>query len=103
MEGAIRMRTRLDQGVATVQVLMPHPMETGLRHDEAGRLIPAHHITDVVVTLEGRAVLSVQMSFAMSRDPLLTFRVAGAAAGQRLRVVWEDSHGQTRDQESVIA
>ena len=96
------MRARLDQGMATIQILMPHPMETGLRVDERGSLVPAHHITDVRVTLDGRTVLSAQMSFAMSRDPLLTFRVAGAAAGQRLRVVWKDSLGQIRDRESVI-
>jgi sulfur-oxidizing protein SoxZ len=102
MNPAIRIRARLEQGVATVQVLMPHPMETGMRLDEAGTPVPAHHITDVTVTLAGRTVLAVQMSIAVSRDPLLTFRVTEARSGQALRVVWNDSRGEARSDEAVI-
>jgi sulfur-oxidizing protein SoxZ len=99
----IRIRSRLDNnGVADVQVLMLHPMETGLRHDESGTLVPAHYITDVAVTLAGRTVFAARMSFAVSRDPLLAFRVGGAQAGQRLRVVWNDSRGEARAEEAVI-
>jgi sulfur-oxidizing protein SoxZ len=98
----IRIRCRLANDVADVQILMPHPMETGLRVDEAGALVPAHYITDVAVTLAERSVFAARMSFAVSRDPLLAFRVRGAQAGQRLRVVWTDSHGDTRSDEAVI-
>jgi sulfur-oxidizing protein SoxZ len=99
----IRIRARLSGGVADVQILMPHPMETGMRQDEAGQLVPAHHITDVVVTLAERTVFSARMSIAVSRDPLLGFRVAGARAGQALRVAWTDSQGQSRSDQTVIA
>jgi sulfur-oxidizing protein SoxZ len=98
----IRIRSHLANGVAEVQVLMLHPMETGLRQDESGTLVPAHHITDMVVTLAERTVFSARMSIAVSRDPLLSFRVNGARAGQRLRVVWNDSRGDARAEESVI-
>ena len=81
---------------------MPDPMETGLRADESGALVPAHHITDVAVTLAERPVFAASMSFAVSRDPLIAFRVGGARAGQRLRVTWRDSHGDTRADETVI-
>lgn len=102
MSQAIRIRARLVGGVATVHVLMPHPMETGMRQDDVGRLVPAHHITDVQVTLGERTVFAARMSIAVSRDPLLSFRVTGARAGERLRVVWADSQGQTRSDEAVI-
>lgn len=98
----IRIRTRLDKGVADVRILMLHPMETGMRVDEGGKLVPAHHITDVVVTLAERTVFSARLSIAVSRDPLIAFRVAGASAGQRLRVVWKDNHGESRTSEAVI-
>jgi sulfur-oxidizing protein SoxZ len=98
----IRIRCRLVNDVADVQVLMPHPMETGLRVDDAGALVPAHHITDVTVTLAGRNVFAARMSFAVSRDPLLAFRVRGAQAGQRLRVAWTDNRGDSRSDEAVI-
>jgi sulfur-oxidizing protein SoxZ len=98
----IRIRSRLADGVADVQILMLHPMETGMRLDESGQLVPAHFITDVAVTLAGRNVFSARMSFAVSRDPLLAFRVSGAQAGQRLRVTWNDSRGDSRAEEAVI-
>jgi sulfur-oxidizing protein SoxZ len=102
MSESIRIRCRLRGDVAEVQVLMPHPMETGLRVNEAGMLVPAHHITDVAVTLAERSVFSATMSFAVSRDPLIAFRVSGARAGQRLRVTWRDSNGDTRADDTVI-
>jgi sulfur-oxidizing protein SoxZ len=102
MSDPIRIRCRLRGDIAEVQILMPHPMETGLRADESGALVPAHHITDVAVTLAGRSVFAARMSIAVSRDPLVAFRVNGARAGQRLRVSWRDSNGDTRADETVI-
>jgi sulfur-oxidizing protein SoxZ len=98
----IRIRCRLRDGVADVQILMPHPMETGLRADESGALVPAHYITDVAVMLAERTVFAARMSIAVSRDPLLAFRVRGVRAGQRLRVAWNDSRGEARVDEAVI-
>jgi sulfur-oxidizing protein SoxZ len=98
----IRIRARVQQGVTEVQVLMPHPMETGLRRDEAGKPVPAHHITDVIVTLGERTVFAARLTFAVSRDPLLAFRLRGAEAGQRMRVAWTDSRGESRSDEAVI-
>jgi sulfur-oxidizing protein SoxZ len=77
----IRIRAVLRDGVVHAQVLMPHPMETGLRHDSATGLVPAHHIDEVRVTLDDRTVFSAHMSIAVSRDPLLGFRFRCASAG----------------------
>src|SRR5262245_23056158 len=98
----IRIRARLRERMTEVRVLMPHPMETGLRVDEGGQLVPRHHITDVNVTLGARTVFSARLSFAMSRDPLITFRFDGAEVGQRLRVTWTDNRGEQRSDETVI-
>ncbi len=103
MGQAIRIRSRREGDLVTVQVLMPHPMETGMRQEEGGRLVPAHHISEVLVTLDEREVFSAHMSIAVSRDPLLNFRVSGARPGQVLRVAWRDNQGQTRRDEAVIA
>lgn len=103
MAQPIRIRARSHGGVTDVQILMPHPMETGMREDEAGRVVPAHYITDVHVTLGERSVFAARMSIAVSRDPLLAFRFSGAAGGDRLRVSWTDSQGDARSDEAVIA
>ena len=102
MNEAIRIRARFKDGGADVQVLMPHPMETGLRSDSAGQLVPLHHITDVTVTVAGRAVFFARLGMAVSRDPLIAFRCKSARAGDRVSVNWLDSRGEQRSDEVFI-
>jgi sulfur-oxidizing protein SoxZ len=102
MSQAIRIRARCKDGVTEALVLMPHPMETGMRHTEAGALLPAHFITQVRVAVAGRSVLEARMSIAVSQDPLLQFRFRGAAAGERISVSWTDNLGQHRTDDSLI-
>ena len=99
---AMGIRARLHNGVAEVQLLVPHPMETGMRTDSNGQLAPAHHITRLQASVGERLVFSAQMSIAVSRDPLLAFRFRGARPGDRLRVAWADNRGSGRVDEAVI-
>lgn len=99
----MRIHARTLRGVTEVKVLMPHPMETGLRRSATGESVAVHHITHVVVTLGERIVFEARCSFAMSRDPLIVFRIRDALAGQRLRVAWTDNRGQKRSDDTVIA
>jgi sulfur-oxidizing protein SoxZ len=98
----IRIRAQLRDGITEVYVLMPHPMETGLRQDEAGQFIASHFITDVQIRIEGRSVLCATLGRGVSTDPLLHFRFKGAAPGERISVAWVDSRGERRTDESVI-
>jgi sulfur-oxidizing protein SoxZ len=75
----IRIRAVLREGVVHARVLMPHPMETGLRQDPATGLVPAHHIDEVKVTLGDRTVFHAHMS-----------------------ITWTDSRGDTRSDEAAI-
>ena len=103
MADAIRIRARLKDGVAEIHVLMPHPMETGMRSDADGRLVAAHHITDVKISIAGRAALAARMSLAVSQDPLLSFRFKGARVGDPVRVAWTDNRGEQRSDEISIS
>lgn len=103
MSSPIRIQARLDGDLAQVRILMLHPMETGLRHGDDGQPVPAHHITDVIVSVGTRTVFAARMSIAVSRDPLIHFRFAGAAPGQQLHVAWTDSHGASRSDVATIA
>jgi sulfur-oxidizing protein SoxZ len=101
--GAIRIRGGLDKtGVADFRILMPHPMETGMRLNKTGELVPAHYITDIMATLSERMVFSARLSIAVASNPLIAFRVADARVGQSLRVVWKDTKGDSRANESVV-
>jgi sulfur-oxidizing protein SoxZ len=103
MTPPIRLRARQRGAFTEVHLLMPHPMETGFRRDEAGQLVPAHHICEVAVSLDGRSVFEASLSIAVSSDPVIAFRVAGARTGQRLRATWTDSRGEVRSGEAAIA
>jgi sulfur-oxidizing protein SoxZ len=98
----IRIRARRSGDMADVRALITHPMETGLRVDASGRAVPAHYVTEVIASIGGRTVFNTQLSIAVSRDPLIAFRVRGVSAGQTLRVAWTDNRGNTRADEVAI-
>jgi sulfur-oxidizing protein SoxZ len=98
----IRIRAQVRDGGTDLHVLMPHPMETGFRKDEAGGFVAAHYITDVEIVVAGRTVLKATLSRAVSEDPLLFFRIKGGRPDDPVRVSWVDSWGERRVDESVI-
>ncbi len=102
MADPMRIRAQVKGDATEVHVLMPHPMETGFRKDDAGRPINAHYITDVEISVAGRTVLSATLSRAVSQDPLLFFRFRGGRADETIRVVWVDTRGDRRTDEAKI-
>ena len=99
----IRIRTRRRDNGVDVTVLMLHPMESGLRTDAAGQRVPAHYITDATVSLDGRPVLEAILGIAVSRDPLLTFRLEQDPGPEAvLEVRWRDNRGEARSAQTRI-
>ena len=86
-----------------VKVLMSHEMETGQRKDVQGQTIPAWFIQNVIVTWNGRTVLSAQWGTAVSKNPFLSFKFKGGAKGDRIAISWMDNRGDKRTDEAVIA
>ena len=86
-----------------VKVLMSHEMETGQRKDAQGQVIPAWFIQNVVVTWNGRTVLSAQWGTAVSKNPFLSFKFKGGAKGDKIAISWMDNRGDKRTDEAVIA
>ena len=103
MTTPMRIRATESGGVTTVRVLMTHVMETGMRRGSDGNVVPAHYITNVEATHNGRNVLSCNFSGAVSQNPLLTFRFTGAAKGEKLAIKWVDNKGESRTDEATIA
>ena len=102
MTEPIRIRSRTADGLTEVRILMPHPMETGMRQGSDGVLLPAHHITEVRVTVADRPVFAASMSYAVAQDPLLSFRFRGGRPGERLRVSWTDNLGEQRSDDALL-
>ena len=102
MADPMRIRAKAEGNVATVRVLMSHEMETGQRKDASGALVPAHYITKVIASCNGKTVLEADWGPSVSKNPLLGFRFRGAAAGDTLSVTWTDSMNDSRTDEAVI-
>ena len=102
MADPMRVRAQLKEGVTDVRVLMSHPMETGLRKDGAGKIIPALYINDVKATSGGRTVIAAKWGQAISQNPFLQFRFKGAKVGDKVAVTWTDNSGDTRTDEVAI-
>lgn len=102
MGGPMRIRASVKEGVTEVKVLMQHEMETGLRKDDTGKLVPAWIITEVKAQHKDRTVLEAQFGAAVSKNPYLVFRFNGAAKGEKVSVTWVDNHGDTRTDTAEI-
>ena len=103
MADPMKIRAILKGDTADVRVLMGHPMETGQRKDAAGNLIALHFIQEVAVKLSGRTVIEGQISQAVSRNPVFSFRVKGAKAGDKIEISWLDNKGDKNRTETAIA
>lgn len=103
MAEPMKMRATLKGDVADVRVLMGHPMETGQRKDPSGKVIPLHFIQNLEVKVNGKTVIEGQVSQAVSRNPVFSFRLKGAKAGDKIEVSWLDNKGETNKTETALA
>ena len=102
MPDPMRIRASVKDGLADVRVLVAHEMETGLRKDAAGKTVPAWHITDLTATLNGQPALKARWGTAISKNPLLQFKLKGAKAGDKIVISWVDNRGETRSDEAIV-
>lgn len=103
MADPMKIRASLQGEVADIRVLVNHPMETGQRKDAAGKLVPAHYIQSLSVTVGGKTVVDAQIGTSVSRNPVFGFKVKGAKAGDEVVISWKDSKGDSRTDKATIA
>jgi len=89
--------------VIEIKTLISHVMETGQRKDAQGQTIPAWFIQNVLVTWNGKTVLSAQWGTAVAKNPFLSFKFKGGAKGDKVQVTWVDNKGDKRTDEATIA
>jgi sulfur-oxidizing protein SoxZ len=99
----MRMRTRAQDGSVELQILISHPMESGLRTDKnTGKKIPPHFIQRLTLEHNGKLVAAVSTGPAISEDPLVGFRIKGAKQGDKLKVFWSDNMGESATLEGTV-
>jgi len=97
MAGPMKIRATLAGGNTEVRVLMTHPMTTA----QSGQ--PLHFIQNVSVKLNGKAVIEAEVSQAVSRNPVFSFRLKGGAKGDQIEVAWLDNKGDSNKIETAVA
>jgi sulfur-oxidizing protein SoxZ len=75
-----------------VKTLISHRMETGLRHDDKGDVIPRKIINRFVCRYNGAEVFSVDLHEAIAANPYFEFYLRATESG-RLEFVWEEDGG----------
>ena len=95
MTSTIRVRAILNDDITEVQVLIQHPMDTGLVKNANGEIIPAHFIQQLSFQHNGRTVFLADWGPAVSKDPYVRFGFKGANKGDELNISWVDNTGAT--------
>lgn len=84
-----------------IKTLISHQMETGLRHDGQGKVIPRHIINKFICRYNGEEVFSVDLHEAMAANPYLEFYVRATESG-RLHFEWQEDGGAVYMLESTL-
>ena len=100
---SIKIRAKAKDGVTTVKSLISHPMDSGLRkNSKTGELIPANHVTEVMAEHNGNTVMSANWGGGISKNPYLSFKFNGGAAGDTIKISWVDNMGKSDSAEAKI-
>lgn len=78
--------------VFQVKTIISHEMETGLRHDDQGDVIPRKIINKFVCRYNNVVVFSVDFHEAIAANPFVEFSLRATESG-RLDFVWEEDGG----------
>ena len=99
----IRIKAKAENGETTVKALIKHPMETGRRKDKAtGEKIPIHYIQEVTCSYQGEPVLTTEWGPTISKNPFLSFKFTGGAAGEVIELSWKDNTGDSESASATI-
>ena len=78
--------------IIEIKSLISHKMETGLRKDKKGELIPRHIINKFVVTFNGKEVFSADWQPAIAANPYMAFHIKASESGT-VEFTWHDDDG----------
>jgi len=99
----LRVPTTAKKGeVVEVKTLITHPMETGQRKDDNGKLVPRLIVNSLDVTFNGKAVLAAKLEPAVAANPFMAFWLKVEESGT-LKFTWTDDSKESWSAEAKIA
>ena len=79
--------------VVEIMTLISHPMDTGLRKDKEGKVIPRKIINKFLCIYNDELVFSADLHEAISANPLIQFHLVAKNSGT-LEFIWHEDGGQ---------
>lgn len=87
--------------VIEIRTLLAHPMETGFRKDQDGKIIPREIINTFTCTFNGKPVIRVELQPAISANPYFQFAAKVEESGT-FTFTWTDDNGTVTTAEESI-
>jgi sulfur-oxidizing protein SoxZ len=87
--------------VIEIKTLVSHKMETGVRKDKKGNLIPRQIINKMEATFNGKPLFSSDWHPAVSANPYMSFYAKVEESGT-FNFKWTDDDGSTYEASSDI-
>jgi sulfur-oxidizing protein SoxZ len=78
--------------VVEIKALIGHPMETGYRPDDNGRIVLRNIIRRFVCRYDGEVVFRAELFPAIAANPYIAFHVRATATAP-LTLTWEGDNG----------
>lgn len=88
--------------VIEIKTLIAHPMETGLRKDQDGKVIPRKIINKFTCEFNGKPVFSADIEPAVAANPYMQFTAKVEESGT-FRFTWVDDDGTVTTADQAIA
>ena len=80
--------------IVEVRIAIQHPMETGFRMDNNGRVIPKNTVGSLVCRYNGAEVFRAEMGSGIAANPYLQFYFLAQDSGN-VELSWVDDAGET--------
>ncbi|HET9700850.1 MAG TPA: thiosulfate oxidation carrier complex protein SoxZ [Burkholderiales bacterium] len=94
MKARLEVPARARRGDAVpVRIMIRHPMETGFRRDDAGRVVPKNVVSRFACRYNGEEVFRAELGSGISVNPLLQFYVLALESGE-IECAWSDDAGE---------
>ncbi|HYG84854.1 MAG TPA: thiosulfate oxidation carrier complex protein SoxZ [Azospirillum sp.] len=87
--------------IVEIKAMISHPMETGFRPDESGRLRPRNIVHTFACTYNGEEVFRADLFPAISANPFIAFTTVATESGE-LAFHWTDDQGATHTETARI-
>ncbi len=94
-------RTASPGEVIAIRTLISHPMNSGLRKDAGGKIIPRMIVNRFVCTFNGAVVFEAALGTAVSANPFFEFKAKVSESGV-FKFAWTDDSGTVVTHEESI-